>query len=301
MNDSSAGILNEYLGYLSGVRKSSPRTVDASRRDVSSYLDFLSAEGIPLEDEDQTDIVRLWLGSLGSAGYAPASVNRMLSSLRAFFRFLCIRSYRTGNPFDGIKGLPASRRLPHHLFETEMQEVLRAPDGDSRSGIRDRALLSVLYSTGCRVSELCSMTLRDWSGDRIKVHGKGGKDRFVFLSPEARSALTEYLPFRSARVKTPDHGRIFVNLRGGALSVRGVQMIVSDYLGGLPVPKGGSPHSFRHSFATHLLDRGADIRVVQEMLGHANLSTTQVYTHLGIESLKKVYYSAHPHGREQGE
>jgi integrase/recombinase XerC/integrase/recombinase XerD len=185
-----------------------------------------------------------------------------------------------------------------------MAAFIELADGDDFKSVRDRALFEFLYSTGCRVAEAVGLCLSrlDLAGGTAKVLGKGSKERIVFVEPPARRALAAYLPLRSAlcgrsgsALRDTDE-RLFVNSRGRPLSIRGVQWLIDSYAEGAGIGKRISPHVFRHSFATHLVDNGADIRAVQELLGHSNISTTQIYTHVDMERLKKVYNQAHPHG-----
>jgi len=210
---------------------------------------------------------------------------------------------RTGrafsHPFAGIRSLKTSRRLPVFLFEKEIQALLN----DDRRGfqpLRDRLLFEVLYSTGCRVSEVCSLDLATVAGkNRFQVTGKGNKTRTVFLTPSARKALEAYLPARLGRVdpEDPDAAMaLLLNSRGQRLGVRGVQKIVGRAAARAGLTKATTPHTLRHTFATHLSSEGMDVRVVQELLGHSRLETTQVYTHLSLDRLKDVMRAAHPHG-----
>jgi integrase/recombinase XerC/integrase/recombinase XerD len=187
------------------------------------------------------------------------------------------------------------------MSEKEIVKLLSMPD-DTYAGTRDRAILELLYSTGCRVAEVHSMNLRDVVRGKkaVRVRGKGGKERYVFLGGPAREALGLYIGQRKNHVRTEDPDAVralFLNLKGGRLTQRGIALIIEKYLVNSGISKRVSPHTFRHSFATHLIDHGADIRMVQEMLGHSSVSTTQIYTHVGLEKLKKVYREAHPHGK----
>jgi site-specific recombinase XerD len=217
------------------------------------------------------------------------------------------------NPFAEIRSLRTEKKLPSFLFEEEMAKLLELPASAAEGGeagtdgfwkLRDRAVLETLYSTGCRISELVSLDLSDVDlrNRAARVMGKGSRERMVFLGGEALAALKEYMDGRRARMRPGAPGgdpqavrALFVNQRGRRITDRGVRFILASYLRAANLGKKVSPHTFRHSFATHLLDRGADIRAVQELLGHASLSTTQVYTHVGLERLKKVYRRAHPH------
>jgi site-specific recombinase XerD len=207
--------------------------------------------------------------------------------------------------------LRTEKRLPSFLFEEEMARLVEmpsnepCPDGEEFWKLRDRAVLETLYSTGCRISELVSLDLHDvdLKNHTARVMGKGAKERNLFLGTTAVESLRSYMTLRpfhagpSASGEKDSTRALFINQRGGRVTDRGVRFILGEYLSRANLGKRVTPHTFRHSFATHLLDRGADIRAVQELLGHASLSTTQVYTHVGLEKLKKVYRRAHPHAR----
>ena len=291
----------EYLRYLKDVRNLSAATIRGYRNDILHFLTYLERDDISPEEVD-IKIARGFISDLGFEGLDPKSVNRARSTLRGFYAFLEKNGRVGSNPFESVRGMKTSKHLPAVLFESEIEEITAMPGDDAR-GLRDRCILELLYSTGCRVSELTGIDMADISrkDGTIRVLGKGKKERFVFLGGAASKALQAYLTVRSAWMKRddPDSMRaLLLNSRGDRLTERGVAWIIASYAGKLSSAKKIGPHTFRHSFATHLLDRGADIRVVQELLGHASLSTTQVYTHLGIDKLKKVYSRAHPHAKE---
>jgi site-specific recombinase XerD len=253
-------VLERYLQYLTHVRHLSPNTLTAYRRDMELYFAFLREQELTLEKMDAVS-ARSFVGYLSRRGLSSRSINRVLSAVRGLYRFLERVGVEVGNPFASI--------------------------------------LELLYSTGCRVSELAaaSLTDLDFKGSTLRVVGKGNKERLVFIGRAACKRLREYLLRRRALKLDDPEGRraLLINRRGGRLTVRGIQTIVERLLERSPLDKAATAHTFRHSFATHVLRKGADIRVVQELLGHASLSTTQVYTHLDMERLQKVYGSAHPH------
>ncbi len=249
---------------------------------------------------------RAYISSLSRENHAAATVNRALSALKGYYGFLLKQDLVSSNPFASIASLKRSGALPEVLFESEIVKLLDSPetDGCDFFSLRNRLILELLYSTGCRVSELVGIDITDISvkTGNLLVRGKGSKERLVFLGSNATQSLIEYLPFRKPRVRINDSDAVkalLINGRGGRISRRSVGSIVRESAGSLQIPKKVSPHTFRHSFATHLLDHGADLRAVQEMLGHANLSTTQVYTHLSFDRLKAAYTSAHPHARRR--
>jgi tyrosine recombinase XerC len=296
---------DDYLSYLGGVRKLSPHTLESYAKDLSKYEAFLKAGDVPPEKAGVAE-ARGFVAWLTREGLSPRSVNRMVSGVRGWYRFMERRGEAGSNPFAEIRSLRTEKRLPMFLFEDEMARLVEmpsrepCPDGEEFWKLRDRAVLETLYSTGCRISELVSLNCADidLKNNTARVMGKGAKERNVFLGAAASEALREYMGLRPmhADAARPDDSRaVFLNQRGGRITDRGVRFILGEYLSRANLGKHVTPHTFRHSFATHLLDRGADIRAVQELLGHASLSTTQVYTHVGTERLKKVYRRAHPH------
>jgi integrase/recombinase XerC len=303
-------VREQYLSYLRSVRNLSPHTLASYRHDLSRYDSFLRDRGMT-EGQAGLAEARAFVAVLAGEGLAARSVNRIVSGVRGYYRwrerFAEDGGAPLGNPFADIRSLRTDKRLPSFLFEDEMQKLLELPARTGASpedpflALRDRTALELLYSTGCRISELVSLDVTDVSLKErtARVMGKGSKERIVFIGREALAALREYLPRRAARAgRDADSARaLLVNGRGARLTDRGVRFILGSYLSAAGLGKRVTPHTFRHSFATHLLDRGADIRAVQELLGHASLSTTQVYTHVGVERLKKVYRRAHPHAQ----
>ena len=293
-------MLERYLQYLTHVRHLSANTVAAYRRDLELYSAFLEEEGLALQQVD-AGRARSFVGYLSRRNLSSRSVNRVLSAVRGYYRFLERVGEGAGNPFASIKSLRIDGKLPTFLFEEEIDQLLSAGEPRDLWELRDSLILELLYSTGCRVSELASASLTDLDLKEctLRVLGKGNKERLVFIGRAAFKRMREYLLRRKALKLGDAEGRraLLINRRGGRLSVRGVQTIVERLLMRSRLEKPATPHTFRHSFATHILRKGADIRVVQELLGHASLSTTQVYTHLDLEHLRAVYGSAHPHAR----
>ena len=304
-----------YLVYLATVRKLSPHTLESYGKDLEKYEFYLAGQGVSAEKAGVAD-ARGFVAWLTRQGLSPRSINRMVSSVRGWYRFLERRGPVAANPFSEIRSLRTEKRLPSFLFEEEMARLVEMPsrepcaDGEEFWKLRDRAALETLYSTGCRISELVSLNLPDLDlkNRTARVMGKGSRERNLFLGEAAVEALREYMSRRvyharaaasspKGAVPEDSSGALFINRRGGRVTDRGVRFILGEYLARANLGKHVTPHTFRHSFATHLLDRGADIRAVQELLGHASLSTTQVYTHVGLERLKKVYRRAHPHAR----
>jgi integrase/recombinase XerC len=283
---------SDFREYLTGQRGFSNHTLVAYTRDLDQFLDFcgarLSAKALArLTHED----VRDYVGFMLTHGYARRSVGRKLAAVRSFLRFLVRRGEIGVNAAAAVRGPRAERRLPGILTQAQLQELLRSP-GDDAQSLRATAILETLYGSGLRASELVGLNIDDidFAADAVRVRGKGGKERIVPIGREERAALERYLATRTAQ----DAAAVFLNRQGGRLSTRAVQTIVKRALSRVAVAAAAHPHALRHAFATHLLERGADLRAVQELLGHSSLSTTQVYTHVTVERLRKVYDRAHP-------
>jgi len=308
-------VREDYLVYLGSVRNLSPHTLESYRKDLEKYEEYLAGSGVAAR-EAGLDQARGFVSALSKKGLAPRSVNRVVCGVRGWYRYMERRNEVGSNPFAEIRSLRTEKRLPSFLYEEEMARLLEMPrlpdpsaaaDGDGFWKLRDRTVLETLYSTGCRISELVSLDLADLDlkNRSALVMGKGSKERNVFLGAEALAALREYLALRQQHLRggargSPDadaQRALFINHRGKRITDRGVRFVLAAYLRAANFGKRVTPHTFRHSFATHLLDRGADIRAVQELLGHSSLTTTQVYTHVGLERLKKVYRRAHPHAQ----
>jgi tyrosine recombinase XerC len=307
-----------YLVYLGAIRHLSPHTLDSYGKDLEKFEVYLVECGLTPEKATVAD-ARGFVAWLTRQGLSPRSINRIVSGVRGWYRFLERRGQLAGNPFTEIRSLRTEKRLPSFLFEEEMARLVEmpsnepCPDREEFWKIRDRAVLETLYSTGCRISELVSLNLYDvdLKNQTARVMGKGARERNLFLGASAVEVLRSYMIHRQFHMIKSDASGIavkprvsggaadalFINQRGGRVTDRGVRFILGEYLRRANLGKHVTPHTFRHSFATHLLDRGADIRAVQELLGHASLSTTQVYTHVGMEKLKKIYRKAHPHAR----
>ena len=280
--------VSEFLAHLSEERSYSPHTIRAYRSDL---LDFLAVNPRPLEVTPGD--VRSYVGTLVMAGARRSTVSRKLAAIRSFYRFLARRGRIKGGPSQWIP-LPRERtRLPVFLDQGQAAALMELPQGDGLLACRDRAIMELLYGCGLRVSELCSLRVEDVDliGEQLKVRGKGSRERIVPVGRMAASAVRSYLEARRG-----EHSPwLVLNQRGQRLTARSVRRLVRDYSRRLPaLPEGVSPHALRHSFATHLLEAGADLRAVQELLGHASLATTQRYTHVTLERMRKIYEQAHP-------
>jgi len=287
--------LAAFLRALEGERGVSPHTLAAYRRDVFRLLQFARAQGVTTWAEVTTPVARRYVAHL-DRHYARATVARQLSALRTLFRYLYREGAVSRNPFALVSAPKQARRLPAFLTPSEMSALLSTPDPDTPLGLRDRALLEVLYATGLRVGELVALPVQGAAAsDELRVLGKGRRERVVLMGAAARAALRRYLEAgRPALVRGGDPGTLFLNARGGPLTDRGVRLIIDRHIRAAALGRRISPHSLRHTFATHLLDGGADLRSVQELLGHAHLATTQIYTHVSRDWLKRVHARAHP-------
>ncbi len=282
--------LKRFLSYLEIEKNYSRHTLLNYRLDLEGFLGFLKGMALSLEKVDYLSL-RQYLSELKSKEYQPRSLARKLSSLRSFFKFLQREGLLESNPASALRTPKLDRKLPQFLSEGEMASLMESPPLDQISGRRDRAILEVLYSTGIRVSELVGLNREDvdFISDMVKVAGKGKKERLVPIGDKALEVLKDYLDTRSS-----SNSALFLNRNGERLTTRSILNITNKYIRLTSLRTRLSPHALRHSFATHLLNRGADLRSVQEFLGHANLSTTQIYTHVTTQRLKDVYEKAHP-------
>lgn len=281
-----------FLRALGGERGASPNTLRAYGRDLLDLARFLASRGIDRWEDLTIPLLRRYLSALR---VGPATVARRLSALRGFYRFLVREGRVAINPIRALRTPKQGKRLPTCLTHEQIRALLRAPVRPGPAGLRDRAILELLYGSGLRASEVVGLRVGDVQrGREIRVVGKGRKERVVLLTRSARRALDRYLEHgRPQLVAGQEVEALFVSGRGRPLSVRGLEYLVTRMVAEATDTR-GTPHTLRHTFATHLLEGGADLRVVQELLGHANLATTQIYTHLSRARLKEVYDRSHP-------
>jgi integrase/recombinase XerC len=305
--------LEAFVAHLRDERGLSANTVAAYRRDMTQFLQFAGRGGVT--DPAQADplLLRRFLALQRTRGLAPASIARKAAALRSGFRFMARRKLVDDDPAVGLGAPRGPKRLPVVLKPRQVDRLLAEPQPVDPVGLRDRAILELLYATGIRVGELCGLRLGDvdLAADTVLVLGKGAKERIVPFGEPARDALLDYLANgRAAMVPAPDRragparpdgqgsggarDALFFNRRGRPMTQRDVRGMLERYRVAAGVPAGTSPHTLRHSYATHLLEGGADLRVVQELLGHVALTTTQTYTHVSNERLRRVYDQAHP-------
>jgi tyrosine recombinase XerC len=295
-------------GFLLSLahRNASPRTGEEYRRHVTELVDFLTRRGVDWRHPDRSDI-RAWLASLAERRLSPGSVSGRLSAARSFYRHSVREGWIDADPLAGVRAPRRPKRLPRVLSAEEAERLVTAPTRrvttDAALARRDAALLELLYASGMRISEAAGLTLDriDTQRRRLRVVGKGQKERELLFGAPAAQAVTAYiaearpvLAARAARSERTDSAALFLNARGGPITARGARMALKRWVRATALAARTSPHTLRHSFATHLLEGGADLRVVQELLGHANLQTTQIYTHLSDAALRTAYRAAHP-------
>ncbi len=288
--------IEEFLEYLRVEKGASPETLRAYRQDLEQLRSYLEKDPA----EARLPEVRLFLAQVAKSA-ARTTLSRKIAAFRSYFRFLKRQGRLSDQRLLYLRGPRVEQHLPRVLSVDEAFALVEAPQGNEFKALRDRALLELLYSAGLRVSELASLTPEAISFEVmvLRVRGKGGKERLVPFGSKAKEALLAYLPARKALLekRKRDTKELFVNLRGGPLTTRSIHRLIKNYALKLGIP-GVSPHTLRHSFATHLLESGADLRAIQEMLGHARLSTTQRYTHLDFSRLAAIYDQAHPRAQK---
>jgi integrase/recombinase XerC len=289
--------IRRFLRVLAVERNASPHTLEAYGRDLEQFRSFIAeTEGsVPLPAVTHL-MIRRWIASLHGST-ARSTIGRKVAAVRSFMRHLLRTGVLAANPAELVTSPRREKKLPHHLGIDEITALVTAPSGGGHLVLRDAAILETLYSCGLRVSELTSLDRRDLDLEErlVRVQGKGGKERIVPVGGYAGRAIRAYLETRG---EVPPTAPLFLNARGGRLTRRGVALVVDRHMLRIAAMRKVSPHSLRHTFATHLLESGADLRGIQELLGHASLSTTQKYTHVSIDRLMAVYDQAHPKSRQ---
>lgn len=292
---------NEFLDYLKYQKKYSSLTIEAYTRNLNEFTDYLKKENICSFQEVEYPLIRGYLSFLHDKDLSKNSINHRISSLRSLYAFLVKQEIVNDNPMLLVENVKVPKRNPDFLFPDEMIELLDSINTDSDLGMRNKALLELMYACGLRCSEAVGLTLNciDFDNNILLIHGKGNKDRYVPFHDYARQWLILYI--QEARnnltAKTSGTPYVFVNNRGQMMTNRGIENIIDRVVQNYDPTKKIHPHTIRHSFATHLLNAGADLRTVQELLGHENLSTTQIYTHITKEHLRNVYLKAHPRNK----
>lgn len=292
-------LIRSYLSYLERERNYSSHTITSYANDLTQYCSFLQNEFPELIEEHRAvdmSVIRSFLGVLLENGVAKKSVVRKLSSLRSFYKFLVRKKIVVSNPTLNIVTPKIEKKLPQFVDKESMERVLNLPDSTTPDGARDSAILELFYGSGIRLSELLGLKISDvdFHNRTIKVTGKGNKQRIIPCTAKAKDAIKKYLTIRKGSQTAENDRMLFEDGKGKSLSSQRVYSIVNSYLQEVAEIQQKSPHVLRHSFATHLLDNGADILAVKELLGHESLSTTQIYTHVTVDRLKKIYQQAHP-------
>lgn len=293
--------LVKYRNYLEVEKNYSPYTIQNYFKDIDDFKQFLKTEKYgDLLKINNDNIARYYISHLVSKGFSRKSIARKISSIRSFYRYLTIEEIIKQSYFEDVETPKIEKQLPKFLYQNEIEMMFNAIDQTTSMGIRDVALLELMYGSGLRVSEICLITEKslDFSNEMIKVYGKGNKERYVPMNHRTIDALKKYIyisrPSLVQHIETNATDVLFVNHHGGPLTPRGVRVVLNNIIDKTGELGHVSPHMLRHTFATHLLDGGADLRSVQTMLGHENLSTTQIYTHVSKEQIKESYMLNHP-------
>ena len=295
-------VLSDFKRYLEIERHASQYTLRNYLHDLRHFIDYAVKENIATLEDVDIQLLRLYIASLLEEGYEKSSIARKLSALRSFYSYLTQVNIITKNPLLTISSPKLTKRLPMFLSTDEVNKIIMTPDSSTPLGMRDKAMLEILYASGLRVSEIASLDIANVNLEEreIRVLGKGSKERITLMGKPAVSAIDFYI--REGRPKLigkRSTDALFLNRYGSRLSKRSIEQILSRYATAAGLTKRVFPHMIRHSFATHLLDGGADLRVVQELLGHVSLSTTQIYTHVTQTQARKVYLASHPRAKKQ--
>ena len=299
MKPDQPGWIDNFLGHLAKERRLSSHTADAYRRDVQALLRYCQENDLQQWSELDSQHIRSFAASCHRQGLGPRSIQRRLSAVRSFFKYLIRENLCSKNPAQDVSAPKAPRRLPKTLDADQMTRLVEV-SGDDPQVMRDRAMMELLYSSGLRLAELVSLQIHDIDlADRtVRVTGKGNKTRIVPVGRHALAAVAAWLKKRSHLAKS-DESALFVGARGKRISPRTVQARIRRWATIQGIDARVSPHMFRHSFATHVLESSGDLRAVQELLGHANISTTQIYTHLDFQHLARIYDETHPRARKR--
>jgi integrase/recombinase XerC len=293
--------INAFIRHLQVERNASELTTKSYGEDFASFLDYLRDRIGRVADADEIDIpiLRGYVQYLHECQYARTTIARRLACLRSFFRFTTREGITPSNPASALRTPRVGRKLPHFLTTEQILMLLESPPANTVAGLRDRAMFETLYSAGLRVAELVGLDIKHWDrgANILRVFGKGKKERIAPVGKHAAKALSRWLEVREVAPKPrpKDGDAVFLNSRGGRLTTRSVGRILEHYLALTGLDSITSPHTLRHTFATHLLDGGADLRSVQELLGHKSLTTTQIYTHVSTRRMRETYEHAHPH------
>lgn len=289
--------VSEFINYLAVERGLAQNTLESYGRDLRQFQAYLENSKIDFMKDLNRSTILTYLNSLQTKGKAVSTISRNLAAIKSFYQYLVRERYLEKDPAAHLESPKLEKKLPKVLSVHEVEELLRQPNATLPAGLRDKAMLELLYATGIRVSELISLNISDVNLDMgyIKCYGKGSKERIVPLGSIAAKCVQEYLgKGRPKLIRTYEEAALFINHHGNRLTRQGFWKIIKKYAQEANIVKEITPHTLRHSFATHLLENGADLRSVQEMLGHADISTTQIYTHVTRNHLKEVYDKTHP-------
>lgn len=290
-------LLKEFIYFLSVEKGLSSNTLESYQRDLRKFFLFLQGKNISDVKNISRAVITDYLGEQKEKGLAPSTLNRNLASIRSFYQFLLKEQFITENPSLELEAPRTEKKLPRVLSFREVELLLEQPETENKIGLRDKAMLELLYATGIRVSELVSLNVNGVNTKMgfIKCNGKGNKERIIPLGSVAIRSIREYLKNSRPKIlKARDEKALFVNQQGKRLTRQGFWKILKKYAHKAGIQMDITPHTLRHSFATHLLENGADLRSVQEMLGHADIATTQIYTHVARSKIKEVYNQTHP-------
>lgn len=302
IGDDMKELCNHFISYIKVEKGYSPLTIKNYEQDLDAFLAFLSSEAITNVKDIDYRVVRLYLTKLYEKKYAKKTISRHISTIRSFFKYLAQEKKIVENPMLLISSPKKDQKLPSFLYYNELEILLNCPEQSDVSGARDALILEMLYSTGMRVSEIVSLKVNDMSDyeNQIRIMGKGSKERYVLYGPRCRALLNNYLSnSRSILLGSKISDYLLINHLGEPLTSRGVEYLVNKIVKKSNISTKVSPHTLRHTFATHMLSEGADLVSVQELLGHENLSTTQIYTHVSNERLRNVYLNSHPRARKK--
>lgn len=290
--------LENYLNFIVIEKGVSPNTVESYENDLKRFLEYIDNNNIKIESVT-SDIIEQYIAFLYDLGLSYKSINRNISSIKGFFKFLLLREIIPIDPTEFIKAPKVPRYLPVVLTIEEVKNLIKAAQNSKNFPLRNQVIIEILYGGGLRISELCNLTIDkiNLREGYIRVFGKGSKERIVFIPSRTVDIISQYLMERNAYIEGKDHNFLIINLRGKKMTRMGVWKILKQLAIEAGITKNISPHTLRHTFATHLLEGGADLRVVQEMLGHADISTTQIYTHVDMSYIKNLYFKAHPRDR----
>ena len=293
-------LLSEFLENIEYQKGYSENTIDNYEKDIEEFLNFLEENNIKNLNKVDYNLVRKYLMYLYDRKLKRNSVSRKLSSLRSFFKYLCQKEIVDANPFNLISSPKKEKRLPKFLYNDEVEKVFNVPNLNTPLGIRDRLILELLYDTGIRVSELVNIKINDInkSNKTIKILGKGNKERIVMYGVYLEDILDKYLSYgRNSLLNSKKNSYLIINAKGENITTRGVRYIIDNIIKKACIKTHATPHTLRHTFATHLLENGADLLTVKELLGHSSLSSTQIYTHVTNERLRNVYLQTHPRAK----